>query len=423
VFKAYWVGYNHVQETMQIRIERLFLFMVAICFILAMSIPFCKGNDPFAVGSIDHQWISAPGWLRKLSSLTSMQVDENMIQQMLFGLSEEQLQAGHAQIAIGILKEALAIFPQDAMILYRLGVVTIAVDPHLAPQYLILAGTLDHAYSTACSELQTAIERAGEFTTQNWLDLGRALELVGAQDVAVLVYQRALRIDPSNPDTLALLGAVLDKEGKEGLPYLMRAEQIAADSVVVRIELAVYWQNHGQTDKAVSYLRSLAEDQPANALWQEDLAIAYSLSGDLVEAYDHFVTAVNLEPTEYELWMGLAQFCIQYDIYMEEVGLPSARKAVALAPGDPSTWTVMGQALIHTGDADNATKFLSKAHVLVPNDPAVTFFLADALFKAGQTGEAFEYYIETISLAKEGEYGLTARQRLEQYYNTPGSSQ
>jgi tetratricopeptide (TPR) repeat protein len=415
------VGYNHAQAAMQARVERLFLFMVAICFILAMSIPFKKGNVLLEAESFGQQWISAPVWLRKFTVLDSMQVDENVLKQMLFGLSEEQLRAGHAQLATGILKDALAIFPQDAMILYRLGLAMIAADPYRAPQYLILAGTLDPAYADTCTKLQTLIEGVKEFTSQNWLDLGRALESAGAQDVAVLVYQRALRIDQNNPDALAFLGAVLDQEGKEGLPYLERAEEIAPDSVAVRVELAVYWQRHGQVEKAIYYLRSLAEDQTANALWQEDLGIAYSQSGDLVTAYDHFVAAVNLEPAEYELWMGLAQFCVQYDIYMEEVGLPSARKAVALALGDPKALVVMGQALILTGDVDNAAKFLAKAQALDPNDPAITFFLANALYKAGRISEAFEYYVKTISLAKEGGYGLAARQRLEQYFNDLGS--
>jgi tetratricopeptide (TPR) repeat protein len=286
-------------------------------------------------------------------------------------------------------------------------------------QYLTIAETIDEDLSAPIGELEAELNAFTASEIQDWMNLGRTLEILNEWKLAVLAYQEALQREVNNPDALALMANALEKSGKDGYPYLALASEIAPDSALVRAMLAVYWQLHDKPDKSIGYLTSLAEDFPEESAWQENIALVYLQEDDIVNAYDHFVAAVNLESLDPDLWLNLARFCIQYNIYIQEVGLPSAREALALAPNDPEAMMVMGQVLMLTGDADNSVLFLQRAYSADPHDPAITYFLAGALLSTDQMQDSFGYYIETITLAGESSYGLAARQMLEQFFS-PG---
>ncbi len=411
------LGYNHEQKAMREKTISLLLIIIITILLLTSSSPSSVNELRLEVSDNAIEWISTPGWLRGLSTLRSMDLDRHIIEKMLVELSEIELDKGDPHQAEKILQEARIIFPNQAEILYRLGLVTTVTDPGHAMQYLTIAATMDEAFSVSIEELEHILNEFTGSDIQNGLDLGRMLETLDEWKLAALVYQEVLRQEARNPDALALMGNALEELGKDGYPYLSLASEIAPDSVLVRAMLAVYWQLHDRPDKAISYLFSLSEDFPEESIWQENIALVYLQEEEIVDAYDHFVAAVNLEPNDPDLWLELARFCIQYNIYIQEVGLPSAREALVLAPNFPEALMVMGQVLMLAGDADNSVLFLQRAYELDPTDPAITYFLAGAFLSAGRSQASFDHYVETITLAGENSYGLAARQMLEQFFS------
>ncbi len=107
---------------------------------------------------------------------------------------------------------------------------------------------------------------------RGWYLLGLALQQTGRFDEARQAYQRAMQLEPNNPDYLSSLAEMIlvlggENADREAEALFRRALEFRRDHPAPRYYLAVLKDQKGQHREAVDELIALLRDAPAGAQW------------------------------------------------------------------------------------------------------------------------------------------------------------
>jgi tetratricopeptide (TPR) repeat protein len=189
---------------------------------------------------------------------------------------------------------------------------------------------------------------------------GRAQELAGRDADAEASYRDAIRITDARPDAHVLLGTLLQRVGRDGLPELRKAVQQDAHDSVAQLELS----------------RALPVGSP--------------------ESITALERAVAERPTFTDAQRALV------DGYVAANRMGDAKRAVAtvlrLAPNDVNTHVVAGRLALAEGRPDDAIKEGETASKLMANDQPARLLVADAWAKKGEIDLAVEAYQAAFGL-------------------------
>jgi tetratricopeptide (TPR) repeat protein len=138
--------------------------------------------------------------------------------------------------------------------------------------------------------------------------------------------------------------------------------------------------------------------------------------GNFTAALAHLVRLTELLPMESHSWQALARFSLDYDVQVEEVGLPAARQAVLLAPDDPLSQTLLGRAYLLTGNEHYPVRFFTRALELDSNYPDAHLYLGIYYLQYGEPENA-RFHLEVAKeLDVDGPIGKLAQDILERYF-------
>lgn len=165
-----------------------------------------------------------------------------------------------------------------------------------------------------------------------WLNLGLNKQWAGHPDVAVGYLERALRLNPDDPDVNTSLAQVLLQLGRtqeavsrfeqvlrvdpndagahnnlalallrlgrapEAIPHLEQALQINPDNVNAHINLANALFQEGKVSEAFSHYQQALRLNPDSPLVHANLGVALEKSGRVPEAIEQFQQALKLNP-------------------------------------------------------------------------------------------------------------------------------
>jgi tetratricopeptide (TPR) repeat protein len=308
--------------------------------------------------------------------------------------------------------------PSDAYVSYRLGLLLTVFAPERALPYLMLAASLDPQFDPAVQTLRSALNlsAAQPSASQQRVTLGRALGLVKEWELAGLAFEKALALDEENAEAWAWLGEAKQQLGQDGTAELDKAVSLDPASVVARGLRALYWSRQGKYALTLAEYALAAKYEPQNPAWQAGMGSAYAGNGDLVSALSAYQRAVELAPNEAAYWSLLAVFCADYGIYLEEIGLPAANKAVGLSPDDPAALDALGWVYLSSGRYASAEQTLSAAAARFPDSPPISIHLAMTYLAQGNHSAAFETLTRAKNLDPRGVYGETAARLLERYF-------
>ena len=183
---------------------------------------------------------------------------------------------------------------------------------------------------------------------------GRALELASKDVEAEAAYREAIAVTESRPDAHVLLGTLLRRTRRDGLPSLKKAVELDVHDAVAQLELG------------------------------------RSLPGGSAESITAMERAVAERPTFTEALRSLAES------YLVARRLPEAKKTVdavlKLAPNDVASHVVAGRLALAEDRFDDAIKQGETASNLMPNDEPARLLVADAWAKKGEIDLAVEAY-------------------------------
>jgi cytochrome c-type biogenesis protein CcmH len=114
---------------------------------------------------------------------------------------------------------------------------------------------------------------------RGWHLLGLRLQSMGRFDEARQAFQRAMQLEPNNPDYLASLGEtilVIGGEGseREAESLFRRALEFRRDHPAPRYYLAILKDMKGQHREALDELIALLKEAPAGAIWETQVRAA-----------------------------------------------------------------------------------------------------------------------------------------------------
>ncbi len=377
-----------------------------------------------------HHALSASGWLAYGDALaaqgdeaSALHAWEQSLQQepsaeACLRLAQAARKTGDFPKAIDYLERAIALAPQAAEAHYQLGLLLAATAPGEALPELMQAATLDPDLDETVQSLRLELNRAFlvEDRAYQFTVSGRALASLGEWDLAAEAFRQAVEADAEYAEAWAWLGEARQQTGQDGRPQLIRALFLNPQSASVQALDGLYWLRQGEPEKALAAYGKAAALEPENAAWQTALGEAAAASGDMLKASQYYRRAVELAPDDPTTWRALALFSLENSTDVENTGLVAARHLLELAPDDWLTYDIAGQVATLLVAYVEAETHLLKAIELAPQEAAPHFHLALAYLESGQAALAYDKLQDTLSLDPDGPYGWQAQRLLEQYF-------
>ncbi len=170
----------------------------------------------------------------------------------------------------------------------------------------------------------------------------------------------------------------------------------------------LHFQRIGNHSAALTEFQAAASLDPENPARFVSLGDAYALTGDLNHALESFQYAVLLTPEDAAYWRALAEFCGRQGIYLDEVGIPAAQRAVTLAR-DAENLDVLGWLYLLDARYAEAEQSLSDALARDPQNASVYFHLGLLYLQTGENAAAFENLIRARDLGNSQADALLKR--------------
>ncbi|HVN54638.1 MAG TPA: tetratricopeptide repeat protein [Anaerolineaceae bacterium] len=327
-------------------------------------------------------------------------------------------QQGDLEMAVQALRRWKASEPDQAEVLYQLGLHEAVIHPGDAGVILSQAVAADSSLAEKTRTIQTALNVASleDDAAYKLLIIGRSLASLGDWKLAAETFRRGTLARPDYAEVWAFLGEARQHLGKDGQAELTRAEVLNPDSVLVQALKALYWQRQGKPARAVDSLTKVAGIEPENPTWQLELGNALAALGKLNQALEHYQNAVRLAPVDPFYWRALAGFCVDFNVEMKTVGLPAASQAVALDPNDPSGLDLIGEIFLKTSDTLSAERFLQRSLQASPDYAPAHYHLGFLFLQAGKTSEAYQHLSRAAQLAAGQPLGKQAQRLIDQYF-------
>ncbi|GAB4568443.1 MAG: hypothetical protein Fur0017_11430 [Anaerolineales bacterium] len=308
--------------------------------------------------------------------------------------------------------------PADAYAAYRLGLLLTLSAPEGALPELTRASTLNPEVDSAVQTLRAALAVSSQQRDPSMqkVVIGQAFGLVQDWQLAQTAFEQAVQINEKNAEAWAWLGEAKQQTGQGGSAELDRALSLDPYSVNVRALRGLYWSRQGRYEQMLAEYLLASEIEPENPRWRASIGEAYTKLGDLVAALAAYQRAVELSPAQAEYWRLLALFCVENNVQTEEIGLPAAQYALALAPNDPAVLDTQGYVYLSTGRYANAELSFMKAIGIAPEYFPAHVHLAMNYLAQGNRAAAFNSLTYVRDADETGVYAELARQLLDKYF-------
>jgi tetratricopeptide (TPR) repeat protein len=232
---------------------------------------------------------------------------------------------------------------------------------------------------------------------EGYNNLGRAYEMKGEHELAIMNAQQALRVDPDYGVAHFNLGNVYANLGQHGkaIREYREAIRILPRFVEPRVYIARDLASMGDIAGAMAEYREtlrIRSTPEAHA----GLGSILSSQGKLDEAIDHYRAAVELDGSAVQLRMNLALLLIKrgrLDEAAEEY-----RQLIRMNPTTVEAHNNLGLILAGQEKIDSAIEEYREALRLKPNFALAHTNLGDALLMKGRSDEAVSHFRKALEL-------------------------
>jgi tetratricopeptide (TPR) repeat protein len=307
---------------------------------------------------------------------------------------------------------------QNAHAYYRLGLLLSVSDPERALQEFLSASSLDTRYNSVVETMRTTLNLALLETSKSrqLVIIGRGLGLVNEWTLAERAFRQAVTVDGENAEAWAWLGEADQQLGQDGRAELDKALLLDRKNPIVRSLVGLYWMRQGQPAQALVEYKLAATYDPDNPAWRISIGDAYAKQGDLQAALAAYLRATQIAPTDAKVWRSLAAFSAQYNMQVEDVGLPAARKAVDLNEEDPQALDMLGWTLALLERYDQAQNALERALRLDSELAQGHLHLGIVDMQMDDWESARDHLQQAHNLDPDGQVGKQAQVLLNQYF-------
>lgn len=327
-------------------------------------------------------------------------------------------QNGDYPAAIEALNQLTLLQPGNAAARFELGLLLASSNPEEAITNFEITADLDDSFQEDSDILRRALRDAlaSDDPAYAAVITGQALASVSEWRLAAENFVLAIEYDLEYAEAWAYLGEAKQRLGQGGFEELQTALLLNPDSLSANIFQALYWQRLNQPEQALVYLTKATELNPENPDLFVDLGRLTAQAGDLPIALEHYKQAIQLAPSTSRYWVALAEFTVDFEVFIEDEGLPAARQALELAPEDPAVLVANGRVAYLMEDHINAIRFYDQAIILAPEYAATYIHLGLLHLTQGNRTEAESAFLRALEIDLDGLVGQQAQRLLEQYF-------
>lgn len=373
----------------------------------------------------------------KLAFQESLQFGSVRIEALL-GLSQVALRLGEAGAAEGHLQEAMALAPRSAKVQTAWGRYlffrqefqaaeaafkrAIELDPKSVAPHIFLG----NLYLTGLRQPQAAIAAYQAGLTLNSshagarFGLGSALAAAGDIEQAKTELEEAIRLAPTSPLPLAVLGGLYAAEKNYDQALEVFAAALDAQPKFAQAHLARgdVFVAKGEDGKALAEYEAALQIAPKLGAAYTKIGLVHEQNQRVAEAEQAYRAAIEMDPRQVIAYNNLAYRAAERKTQLDEA-LAWAQKAVELAPKVASFQDTLGWVHWARGELDTAAAVLEKAAALKPQGPVIFYHLGVVYAETGQAREAAEALGRALTLKKDFAGAEDARRRLAALGQSP----
>lgn len=238
----------------------------------------------------------------------------------------------------------------------------LALDPHSADAYGVLA-EVDQAAGRNADALN-ALQKASDLAPDDWhwpIRLGLIALQTGDLKKAAEQLHQAIDLSKDNPVAFSDLGAV---------------EMQTGDLI-----------------DAKKHIQTALEIEPSSDGYS-NLAAVEMMQGSFDDAAVSYRKAIDLDPKDYDLWRNLASATLwgtggheaAVEAYKRSIELGEATRAKT--PDDANVVAALAEDYASIGVTDRSIQMIRKALVLAPNDPSIAYQAGESYEIDGQRSKA-----------------------------------
>lgn len=251
------------------------------------------------------------------------------------------------------------------------------------------------------SEALLAYRKAKELTPENLMASKAASEVLVAMDrmpEAQAELQSALAAGADDPGLYELAGrlASMQNQHAEAAGHYERAYSLSPETVAYRESIAREQFLAGYYQKAAATLKALsAMEEYERVTWLPTmLGDCYLAMNQPLDAKDAYEEASRRDPENAGTWTKLANVSLALREYPQAIVI--ANHALKLQPESVDAALLLGYALLHGRQVNDAAAFLQKAAGQHPNCGTLQCLLGQALAASGDAQGAARCYASAL---------------------------
>ncbi len=254
-------------------------------------------------------------------------------------------------------------------------------------------------------EAEAALERMAELEPESAYPLVAlsGLHLMARRvERAHALTQKAVRLEATNVDALAMHARVLDWRGNydSASDFAFQALELEPDNPDVLAVLGEIYSDVGNYTGALEYLEEALAIDPSNVLARRNLGYLYEIQKDHERAITEYSRAIELAPKRPDLYIELGR---QYE-HQKEWGLAVETYKRAVEVGETAfALDALGWALWQSNDFLQSLRVLRRAAELEPDNGLVLAHLGMAYYRRLNYESAAETMERAASLLEEDE--------------------
>jgi len=231
-----------------------------------------------------------------------------------------------------------------------------------------------------------------------WNNIGNALLQEGKLDEAIPYFQKALQINPNYAEAHNNLGNALIQKGKvdEAIAQYQKALRFNLDVAKTYCNLGKALLQKGEMDEAIAQYQKALQINPNFAEAHNSLGIVLFQDGEEDEAIAHFQKALQINPDFAQARNNLGNALLQENKVDEAIA--QFQKALQINPDNADAQNNLGNALLQKGEVDEAIAQYQKALQIYPNNPNICNNLGNALLRKGELDEAIVLFQKALQI-------------------------
>ena len=298
-----------------------------------------------------------------------------------------------------------------------------------------LIDIIDHYFNEGDAEMaRKALDVGLTFSPENTeLKLREAQWLAAENEIdeALNLLEKLEAIEPNNPEIFFTKGTVYSVQNKseQAIDEYNKAMMVDTEDLEdIYMNIAFEYENLGNFDKAIEFMKKVLEINPAHDYVPADLSLFFDLGNRSEEGIEYLKDRIDNEPFAKGLWLGLGMLyrskgrhdealnCFDYVIAIDESDLNGwfhkatayllAKKYAAaltcyqrildVAPDEVATLFNMAECYERMKEHEKAQEYLRKVLKLESDSSQATIALTMSFYNQGEKNKAYSVLEEAI---------------------------